>query len=209
MISVIYPITTKRGTENLKRNLASLEVDRSIGLDFLILVNNQDLFLEVRDFAVNVDSSLVVYSEQDNLLKVAKEYLTPKNEYVFLANENIILPPTSLVKLYEDFLNNRCAGFISGEFQDRPTVYWVENVLYYEKDPKYIYSNERKIEGNLIEVDTISVYGLLTRLKLYNEYFCMEDLDRYGGHSFGVRLRRSGYQNYVDTRVKYKTRRDE
>lgn len=200
MISIVSLVTKTAGFENLKRNLISLEPDWKLGVDILCLVDDKELYLEVRDFlaqSVNRGEVLVVYDES---LKAGKEYLSNKNEFVFLLSEDTLIPGGCLTKLYQDYIEKREAGFISGIDKSFPSVFWVKDLY---GQPKYVFSNEKDLEG-LAEVDTSPIYGLLTRASTYKELFCLGDLDGYGSLSYGIRLRRQGYQNYINTGVAYR-----
>ena len=201
MITVITSITKQQGFENLQRNLVSFESDWQLGMDILCLVADKQLYLEVRDYLKqNVDrgESLIVYDEGG--LKAGGEYLGNRNEFVFLLDEDTLIPSGHITKLYNNYLDKRGAGFISGIEREFPCVLWVEDLY---AQPRYIWSNTKDQHG-LIEVDTSPVYGILTKANTYKELFCLGDLDSYGSLSYGIRLRRQGYQNYVNTEVEYK-----
>ena len=199
MISVITTITNRKNLKTLQENLVALEADWHLGVDLLCLVGNENLYLEVRDYvasAVDKGEPLVVYDDKG--LKAGQEYLGSRNEYVFLLGENIRIPTGCLTKLMKDFDNKKSAGFIGGVRKELPSVYWVDDIY---GSPHYVYSNEKKDLEGLIEVDVSPVYGLLTKTQLYKELFCLSDLDGYGSLSYGIRLRRQGYKNYLSMEV--------
>lgn len=203
MVTVITLVSNREGFDNLKRNIVSFESDWKIGLDILCIVSDYNLYLECRNFLhENVDKGecLVVY-EQDATLKSGKEYLDWKNEYVFLLAENVRVPSGGITKLYKTYLEKPQAGFITGEWNLFPTVRWVKDIY---GAPKYIYSNEPSPYGLRMDIDVAEVYGIMTKTNLYKELFCLDNLDGYGSHSFGIRLRRQGYKNYINTGVEYK-----
>lgn len=208
MITVIYPLTTQKGFQRLKRNLNSLEQDWNLGMDFLCVTNDKNLYLEAKNYLLeNIDRGecLVAYSEKDNLLKGATELVELKNRYTYVANENLILPHGTITKLYKDLLERPEAGFISGVYTEYPTVYWVKDIYGL---PQYIYSNEKTGFDAIMDIDTIAPYGFLTKTQLFKELYGLSDLDGYGGHSYGIRLRRQGYKNYIDTGVEFKDEGD-
>lgn len=201
MISVITSVIDRQGFENLERNLISLEPDWNLGMDLLCIVKEENLFEEVGDFlkkGVNRGKCVVV--QDDKGLKAGGDYLEYKNDYVFLLDNRMLLQSGSITSLQKGFLDNPTAGFIGGLNGNQPSVYWVKDIY---GVPQYIYS-EGDLERGLIEVDTSSVHGILTKTNLFEELFGLSDLDGYGSLSFGIRLRRQGYQNYVDTRVRYR-----
>lgn len=201
---MITIITSVRDTESfncLKRNLINFEPDWKIGLDLICVVKDEKLFLESRDFLlenVNRGECRIVLGDS---LQSANQYLTDKNPYVFVLAENILIPPGGITKLYENFIQKPRAGFISGVFKEYPTVYWVRDIY---GTPQYIYSNEKEDYDLLMDVDVSMPYGLLTSTQNYKEFFGMSNLEGYGSYSYGIRLRRQGYKNYVNTGVEYK-----
>ena len=202
MISVVIPIAKAGGIQRFRRILVGLEADRHLGLDILGITNDQDTFIEARN-SISDSGVLLAYSEKEELLKAAEQYLNPNNKYVFLTNGNLVIPSKAITKMYRHFLNNRGVGFVSGVI-DRPVVYWVDNILSNSDSPKYVYSSERNDLDDFAQIDTTGVYGMLTKYSLYKEYYCMQDLEKFRGYSFGVRLVRSGYQNYVDNTIHLK-----
>lgn len=207
MITIITSITSQEGFETLKRSLYNFEPDWKLGLDLLCFVHKQELYLECRNFlldAVDRGECLVVYEEKKTL-KVGREYLSPKNEFVFLLNEGVLVPFGGIGKLYKDYFEKNTAGFICGVEKDIPQVFWVKDIY---GCPQYIYSNNDNLAKNgLVEVDVSNITGMLTKTSLYEELFCYGDLDGYGSLSYGIRLRRQGYKNFIDTRVEYGGRR--
>ena len=82
--------------------------------------------------------------------------------------------------------------------------YWVDDIYGSEtKWPKFVKSNEKELSGTTVDIDIASPYGMLTKMDLYRELFCLSDLDGYSGYSYGIRLRRQGYRNLLDTRVEF------
>lgn len=206
MVTVITVIKDSKDFNILKRNLISLESNWNLGVDVLCLVSDQKLYLECREYitkAYNAEQSLVAYNKEASL-KSAKEYLTFKNEYVFLLGRGVKIPSGVLFALLKDYTNNPKAGFFSGVLNNVPTASWVEDI-YSPAHFKYLYENDpMRIDGEIINVDIYPIMGLMTKTSLYREYFCLPDLEDYGEYSFGIRLRRQGYENYIDTNVKYR-----
>lgn len=203
MISVITLISSRSGLEVLKRNLASLEPDWKLGVDLLCIVNDKTLYLECRDYlltAVDRGECLVVYDDNGKL-KSGLEYIWGNNPYVFLLKEGVILPRGTLKRLYKNYLENPNAGFITGDCGEYPAIWWVKDIY---GSPRYVYQNEKPGVQSITEVDVCLDGGLMTKYGLYKDVYCLGELDGYGEYSFGVRLRRQGYQNYINTGVEYK-----
>lgn len=205
MISIITSVSSEEGFENLKRSLINLEPDWKLGVDLLCFVSDKNLYLECRDFLKeNVDrGECLVLFEEGEPFKKGVEIVSGKNPYVFLASEKVLIPRGGVTQLYKDFLEKPKAGLISGRFTAYPTVYWVKDI--YGELPHYIYSNEKDIGlGLLMDIDTCTISGVMTKTDLYKELFNFSNLEGYGGYSFGIRLRRQGYKNYLDTGVELK-----
>ena len=202
MISIINSITKPSGLDNLKRNLVSLEADIHLGMNLLCRVNEKNLFLEVRDYllrAVNWGECLVKYEEDSSGLKNGKKYVTGKDEYVFLLGEDVLIPSGAITRLYGDYLLKKEAGFFAGAVAEKLPIFWVEDV--YSEYPEYLC---RSATDRIVSVDNCRIQGLLTKTDLYKEIFCSEDLPVYGELSYGIKLRRRGYQNYLDTELNYR-----
>ena len=202
----VYPITDRKGFDFLKRNLVNLEPDWKLGVDLLCMVQNKNLYTEVRNYLqTDIDRGevLIIHEPEGNLLKKAKNYIGTKNEYVYLSAEQKI-PYNVLEKLYKSYLEKQSLGFVTGIYTTYPEVYWVDDIYNSgEKSPKFFSTDEKEIPGSVVNIDTASPYGMLTKTDLYKELFCMEDLDKFGKYSYGIRLRRKGYQNLLDMSVEF------
>ena len=202
MITIILSISYQGGFGNLKRNVVNIDKDLRAGNSLLCIVSDKKLYVECRDFireyfgGVNC---LVVFSTRQLPLRESLEYLGDKNEFVFVANENLYLPPNTISGLYKDYTEHPKAGFIAGHFIEYPVGYWVNDI--YSRAPKVIYSDERKLE-DFQEVDiNLPPYGLLTRTNLFKDFF-FRSLAHNG--NYGLTLRRQGYTNYVDTKIRFR-----
>lgn len=200
MITAILPVSYSGGFENLKRNIIGLSADLERLGDVLCIVSDKNLYLECRDILKEYEPNiecLTVYSDRQYPIREALNYLGDKNEYVFVVNENLYLPPKTISRLYEDYLDHPKAGFIAGHFTEYPIGYWVDDI--YSETPKVIYSNERELEL-LQEVDLVlPPYGLLTRTNTFKELFFKGSPK---GAEYGLNLRKQGYKNYIDTAIK-------
>lgn len=200
MITAILPISYSGGFENLKRNIVGLSADLVDLGDVLCIVSDKDLYLECRDllreYAKDIEC-LTVFSDRQYPIRESLEYLGDKNEFVFVANESLYIPPKTISRLYKDYLDHPKAGFIAGHFTEYPVGYWVDDI--YSDTPKVIYSNEREME-KLQEIDLVMPpYSMLTRTKVFRELFFKGNLK---GAEFGLNLRKQGYKNLVDTTIR-------
>lgn len=201
MISVIFSITDERGLENLKESVIHELPDFSRkGVNTLCLVNDKNLYLECRDFlqeALPDNEVLTQYVEDKDPLQRAPELLG-KDKYVFVVNENIVLPALALRRLYRTFIDYPFAGFIAGHMSDYNVEYWIDNVYMDNSSTKRC---NKSITG-MIEVDTCIPYAMLTKSDKFKELFCNSPIGDYGSLSYGVALRRQGYRNFILGNVK-------
>lgn len=194
MISLVTIIESESDFDNLKRNLNSLEPDWKLGVDILCLVADEELYPKVRNYLQGVADKgdcLVVFGEP--FFEEVKQYLNDKNEYIFLLGKGTILPSGSLTRLYFDYLLYRGAGFVSGAGS------YIKVKDFYKEfvGNKIILDNS---EPNGIDyVDSCKPKALLTKTNLFKEFW--QDVEDYGEYSYGINLRRKGYQNYIDNRV--------
>lgn len=200
MVTLITTIKNKNQLESLYRNLVCLEPDRKLGLDFLCLAS-QDLYLECRNKipALFDGGECIVVSVPDPDFKCAKEYLTDKNKYVFLSSSDYVMSFGCVGKLYRDYLENRDAGFISGmALNFGNAFYWVKDVYGY---PDFCGLREKELFNGLNPIDIASPRALMTKTSIFKDVYCSANVDGGFEYSFGIKLRRQGYQNYLDTRV--------
>ena len=204
MITIVTYISTQQGFENLKKSIINLESDYGLGLNILCIVGEKELYLTCRNWLqMNVDRAgcLTVFYDGDNPLEWSKENLTFNDPYVYLANQNVVIPRGGISLLYSDYVYKPTAGFISGLFAEYPTVCWVEDI-YDVGSERYRWGDKKIHNDNLAEVDTVYPTGLLTKSLVFRDLFCKTKLEGYDNLSYGIRLRRQGYKNYLDTRVR-------
>ena len=203
MISVIFSITGRQGFENFKETVVHELPDLSRkGVNTLCLVNDKNLYLECRDFLQNaiLETEILTHYVEDKNPLVRASDLLAKDKYVFIVNENIVLPSGALRKLYRAFVEYPFAGFMAGHLTDYNVEYWVENV-YMDYSPT---KRCNKSLTGMVEIDTCIPYAILTKSILFKELFFEKPIGDYGSLSFGVRLRRKGYRNFVLGNVKVK-----
>ena len=152
-----------------------------------------------------VEESLVVFEDSKKMLFEAKQYIKVRKPYVFLWNECITLPANTLRVLIELYERYPKAGFVSGHFVEFPVNYFVEDIY----NPKVMNQWDKenlkahsKVNG-VVEVDTITPYGMLTKTEHFLNYFSDKG-DSTNSLSYGIKLRQMGYTNYVGTRLTYK-----
>ena len=105
MITLILPISTRKGFENMRKSLFNLSREVDVRHNILCICFNKDLYLEARNYYVeynHIGEWLVTYSEKKNLL-VALDSLGNKDEYLFLWNENVVLQQGDIQNLYRSY----------------------------------------------------------------------------------------------------------
>lgn len=193
MITLCLPVSNKKGFENLQKTLFNLSTDLDKRINILCLCSNKELYLPIRDYILQYNApgeELTVYTEKKNVL-VSLEYLGNKDEYIFLWNQNVIVPPEGVISLYREYLERPKAGFISGRV-NKVVPYWVNDI--YADKPKLVKTDKHKIES---EVDVSYPFCMLTRMENFELYYP----NRGNGLKFGLNLRRAGFQNYLNKQV--------
>ena len=210
MLTLILPITTEDGFKNLKKSLEKILPTIQTDTYLLCLTNQAELYPKCRNLLPEVFDGLetpaghkylTIYIEnQDtNLLLEAKKYLDEKSGYTFLYNENIILPPDTISNLMNLYSYHPNAGFVSGHFAEYPITYNFKDI--YDVTSDRIKWDEIDLTDR-IRVDTTIPYGMLTKTKSFVDLFTVKQ-DALASLAYGLNLRRAGYENYIDTNLKY------
>jgi hypothetical protein len=151
---------------------------------------------ERREFSINTRRCRIaaIHNEIRKLIKPC--------EYVFLIEDDGVLPPEALSRLLADYSAHPYAGFVEGVELGRwgiPYVgAWRADDVY---DMKRI---ESAMPGTGVEeIDAGGLYACLTRYRHYVDH----EFRPYEGCAFGpdigsgIALRQHGYQNYLDWSV--------
>lgn len=134
-----------------------------------------------------------------------KEIVTSKAEYIFLIEDDTLLPLNALEKLLKLYTIYPHAGFITGVQVGRwgmnvPGIWKVDNPYSVNKvesqlPPFY----DGGMPNYFEEIDAAGLYCCLTKLANYKSVN-FEPFDSILGPdvTFGLELRKQGYKNYVD-----------
>lgn len=166
-------------------------------MNLLLLTNDKQIYIELRKIIDNLDFNSVnlVYSQDEDLYSHSKKIITSRNDYVFLANQDIYYPLNTLKELFLDFNRKKYAGFISGYYQDNKPHY-IKDI--YNDQRKYHKVLENSLTNRLISVDIYSIYGIMMNHDVFNKCdFSKPDL-------FGLDLRKLGYENFINLNITYK-----
>jgi hypothetical protein len=127
--------------------------------------------------------------------------LIPQSDFVFLVEDDGLIPPQSLKQLSEDYLRYPFAGFVSGVCIGR---HGIQHIGAWEVDDPYEtteISSVRPADG-LEKVDAAGFFAMLTRWENYTAHEFAPFHDVLGPDvEYGLALRRTGFTNYVDHMV--------
>lgn len=128
----------------------------------------------------------------------AKQHIT-NAKYIFMLEDDTIVPNNTLEKLLNDYSLHPFAGVISGVELGRWGVtyagIWKADDVY---EPKEIRS--LSIGTGTEEVDATGFYACLTKAEIYmaHDFKPFEHNDLGPDVDYGIELRRQGYKNYVN-----------
>jgi hypothetical protein len=123
--------------------------------------------------------------------------IIPTSEFVFLIEDDTLIEPDALQKLFYIFTQAPNVGFVSG-VQIGRWGYGHIGAWRYENDT---IMSIPKMEG-IVQVDAAGLYCCLISTTIYKSH-TFEPFDKILGpdFDFGVKLREKGYINYVDFSV--------
>ena len=194
MVNLVLVINSKAEYRTLMWNyniLSNCEYD----CDVLCVVTEKNIYTKCRDWLNdNIDRGevLTVYLQRDRIDEI-KTVLTEKNEYTFLIDCGSSAEPGMLRTLIKNYRENFCAGLIACDRDDAPP-YYVQNVY-----DKYEVKNKIPLK-DFAEIDVVSWNGILTKTDILKKYF--ENIQTYGDLSYSVQLRRLGFSNFVNNKLK-------
>lgn len=130
-----------------------------------------------------------------------KDLIAP-TDYVFLIEDDTLLPTNALQKLLDAYTQRPNAGIISGVQIGR---WGFDHIGAWTFDDVYSPNKAVSIPAGegLVNVDATGLYCCLTKYKYYKE-FRFEPFEEALGPdvAFGIHLRRQGYTNFADHSVK-------
>jgi len=218
MVTIILPVSRDMYLKRVFAQLELLQCDRT-QVNLLCFVDGPlNLFEKARNFTVNskFNEKLCVYRRRGegsvgsikrrrqriadihNELKV----LIKNAEYIFLIEDDTIVPTNALAKLLHHYLTMPSMGIVSGIQIGRwgfdHIGAWLVDDIY---SPNAITSV--KLEEGLQQVDATGLYCCLTRAEHYLRFNFEPFMNALGPDvAFGVYLRQQGYLNYVDYSIK-------
>lgn len=220
-VTIIMPVSREEYLKRVFATLESLRCDMT-QTNLLVMVDGDvDLFVKTRNMveASKFAQRLCVFRKMGRpdvsafrrrrkriaaIHNEMKAYLGPC-DFVFLLEDDTVIPPSALEKLLHQYTLYPHAGFISGVQINRwgfnvPGI-WKTNNPY---APEIITSqlplpNEEMQKHPTQEIDAAGLYCMLTKRDFYLQitFQPFEDIagpDMY----YGFELRKLGYKNYVD-----------
>lgn len=212
-----------------------LECDRGSTNLFVLVDGDANLFLQTRQYVENskfaerlcvqgtIPGEVKKYSVNTRRRRISaihnavRELLKPC-DYVFLVEDDGVLPSNALKRLLSDYLTYPHAGFITGVQIGRwgvPMVgAWRADDVYEPSRFETVLQSSRELldlaqnpvglvpDKMVEEVDAGGLYACLTRYELYAKHEFAPYEDVLGPDvAYGVWLRRQGYMNYIDWAV--------
>lgn len=218
MTTIILPISRDHYLKRIFAQLEMLECDRT-QVNLLCYVDGPlQLFEVARNLTVNskFNQKLCVYRKKGtpNVGSVRRrrrriaeihnevKVFIQNADYIFLTEDDTLLPTTALKKLMNHYLSQPHMGLVSGVQIGR---WGYDHIGAWAFDD--VYSPTKAIsvplESELSKVDATGLYCCLTQAKLYMKYEFEPFEDALGPDvAFGLWLRQQGYQNYIDYSIK-------
>ncbi len=229
MISIILPVSRVKFLKEVFDSLEALNCDVDNTNLFVYVDGDLKLFERAREFVrlSKFKEKLCVYrkkglpnvshmsSRRKRIGDIHREITTylDEGEFVFLLEDDTLIPPNTLEVLMEDMLSKPNVGFVSGIELGRwgfahIGAWNVDKV----QDPSIITSIEDSSFVDIESVDAAGFYCCLTRKVNYMDGDFIP-FDRILGpdFSYGLDLKRRGFSNYIDRRIKcvHKTPKDD
>jgi hypothetical protein len=234
--TIILPISREQHLLRVFASLELLECDRDRTSLLAFVDGETDLFLMARNLVAqskfaerlcvqgNIPGPRREFSINTRRRRIAAIHneirkLIKPCEYVFLIEDDGVLPPDALIRLLTDYLAHPYAGFIEGVELGRwgiPHVgAWRADDVYDMKRlesamparPGLLNDAGRAIgavpDKVVEEIDAGGLYACITRYQHYVDH----EFQPYNGCAFGpdidwgITLRQQGYQNYLDWSV--------
>lgn len=214
MVTIVLPVSRDTFLQRIFANLDSL-VCISAETNLLVYVDGDlNLYEKARNLTVNSKfaQKLCIYrrkgmpnvgsvrSRRVRIADIHSEFkaLIDKCDYIFLLEDDTLMPTTTLAVLLKHYSTHPFAGFISaieiGRWGFTHIGAWKVDDIY---NPKQITSVPNG-EG-LVEVDAAGFYCCLVKYENYMRHDFKPFEDILGPDvNFGIELRKIGLKNYID-----------
>lgn len=213
---IAIPVSRKQFVDKLFKSLEALECDTAKTALFLYIDGHLDLYEYVRQyiphtkFKINdisyrnrgIGSSGGVKRRRrriadihNELIKIIPDYY----KYIFLIEDDTIVPPNALVKLQEGYKRYPDAGFISGIELGR-WGYPINGAWIYQNNILESWIGE--FDDKLIQVTSAGLYCCLIKRTNYIDNYFMPFNEILGPDvSLGLHLSCKGLKNYINPSI--------
>lgn len=220
-VTIVMPVSRADTLPLVFTSLETLECD-PYSTNLLVIVDgSNELYVDARNRVAEsrFNNALCVQSKQPHVpaltfttrrLRIAALHnelkeLVSDCKYVLGIEDDTVIPKDTLKILLEDYAMNPYVGFIEGvELGRHGTPYvgaWKFDDVY---EPKKLVSVLREDKKTLQEIDAGGFYCFITRVENYKNHK-FEPFESKGmgpDINFGINLRREGYTNLIDWRIK-------
>lgn len=196
MVTAIVRLTDKKNLPIVRSNMFLC----GVYANFLIIVQNEDLYLECRQEFDGGDygECLIVY-DKGNLSEAVRKYVN--SEYVLYLDEEMLIMNDGLLTLKDDFRYKSEAGFFSADYLDKEC--WVKDIYDDLEFCDWRFGRQKASFDEWWEVDLVCPYILMTKTENFvSEMEFLEEKFEGKMDFFGLGLRRKGYKNYIDVSVR-------
>lgn len=214
--TIVLPISRKDFLARIFAQLETMPCDATQTNLLCYVDGDQQLYQDARNFVVNskFNEKLCVYrrkglpninhisSRRRRIGEIHNEIkeIINSGDYVFLIEDDTLMPLDTLQKLLHHYLQLPYAGLITGVQIGRwgftvPGIWKSDNPY----DVKSIGAMLPSQAQSLEEIDAAGLFCCLTKVATYKK-FKFEPFDTILGPdvSYGLYLRREGFKNYVD-----------
>jgi len=216
MITIVIPVSRGTFLEQLFASLEFLEVPKDTNL-LTYVDSDHRLFDKVRNYTVNskfkdrlcvfrgkgLPSTSSIKRRRQRIADVHNEMkdLIQACDYIFMIEDDTIVPGNALSKLMQSYVSHPNAGFISGVELGR----W-----------GYLHIGAWKVDDvyDVNEIVSTPLKSTVEKVDAAGFYCCLTKKENYIGHNFlpfedvlgpdvdyGLTMRRNGLINYVDNSV--------
>ena len=218
-VTIVLPISRELILDRLFAGLELLECDKERTNLFVYVDGDNNLYTKTRNLVEQSkfnqrlcvqrkDSTKVNnFSIEKRRKRIAdihneiKQYLV-KSDFVFLIEDDTLLPSYALKYLFEGYRAQPYAGLVTGWELGRWGVpyigVWRTDDVYKPSELKSVINSQ-----GLEPIDASGLYCCLTRTEHYMAHEFKPYSDVLGADvDYGLKLRTDGFMNYVDWRVK-------
>jgi len=222
VVTIVIPVSRGEYLDQVFTSVELLEIG-NLTVNILAIVDgDENLFIQTRNKVLNlkfneklcVKFSLRTKISQYNVLARRERIATIHNEvkqylhschYVFLIEDDGVLPSNALMALYKEYLHDPYMGFITGMELGR---WGIPYLGLWEVDNIYDINEVKSIQlpDKIKHIDASGIYCLLTKFEIYMSHtFKVYGENELGpDFDFGIELRKQGYFNKVHNLIKVK-----